>query len=287
MSFSLYDGLDSKTLDEIAEESAKAKKKDKSIEHPYEASTPLSPKELKPSPLKTTQPPSSLHFMPMVRRNKPNKKKQLSRLSNKAIPQSPTPIDNVHDISLTDALSTHEATGSNLQNESLERTLPSFGSNDDSLISSFEVEEIYSELYNPLNPTSYDNYKKSEFGKAMEHEWNLYVLQNPSLAIEARNAGLAQSSKSGIGPPPVLLEDTTISNSIYSNASMPKIDQPSVSLMESPKGKPTKNYGKILLKKFGWNEGQGLGLLNQGIRNPLQTNRSSRFEEVKGPKDDS
>ncbi|EPX74574.1 RNA-binding protein [Schizosaccharomyces octosporus yFS286] len=284
MSFSLYDGLDSKTLDEIAEESAKAKEKEKSSEHLYETSPPSNSVESKSSSSKTTQTLSSLHFLPMVRRNKPNKKKNVNRLLNKAVPSSLTVLDNVHDIPSNDTSSINEATSFNISNESTEKKRPSSGLNHDTLVSSFKVEKLWSELYNPLNPTSYDIYKKSEYGKAVEHEWDLYVSQNPSLATEARNAGLAQSSQFGIGPPPALLKDTTI-NSIYSNASVPKSDQIPDSLIESPKYKPTKNYGKILLKKFGWNEGQGLGLSNQGIINPLQTKPSNGFDGVKGFKD--
>ncbi|EPY54061.1 RNA-binding protein [Schizosaccharomyces cryophilus OY26] len=285
MSFSLYEGIDSKSLDEITEESTKAKEKGNNFDQ-YEASTPLDIKESNPSSVKPIYSPSSLHFMPMMRRNKPNKKKQLKRPWNTAFSPTLKSNDNAPAASLND-ISPSAVTPSNFPVESIEKTQSSFGLNDDTLISSFEVEKVWSELYNPLTPTNYEDYQHSEFGKALEYEWNLHITQSPSLALEARNAGLAQSSKSGIGPPPALLQDATISNPIYSDPSLSKLNQNLDSPLDLPKFKPMKNYGKHLLRKFGWNEGQGLGQSNQGILNPLQANTFNKFEDAGGHKDDS
>jgi len=105
-------------------------------------------------------------------------------------------------------------------------------------------EEYWDAPYNPLQPTDYKRYKESDEYLIEQHEWNLFLVEKGYIAEQR------------------LPWSETISSIVH----LDRTESIERSLA------PTGNYGRKILEKFGWKQGQGLGASEErrGIKTALR-----------------
>jgi hypothetical protein len=107
-------------------------------------------------------------------------------------------------------------------------------------------EEYWDAPYNPFQPTDYKRYKESDEYLIEQHEWNLFLVEKGYIAEQR------------------LPRSETISNMGHLDRTGSVVGERSLT--------PTGNYGRKILEKFGWKQGQGLGASEerQGIKTALR-----------------
>ncbi|CAA91169.1 RNA-binding protein, G-patch type, splicing factor 45 ortholog [Schizosaccharomyces pombe] len=297
MGFMLYEGIDSKSIEEITEESEKTKTDLQKANTPNKTEAVHSLNNTCSEQNSGTKDYlNSLQFLPSNFRPKTHKKKKsvssylsstIQKNANENIPHVQCRNDSQSTVTTRNPtpfkieVGIYPSKPNNLNKEPPASTVHSDNLGD-------AVEHEWVELYDPLFPTSYSVFKESDYANLCETNWSHYVNQVPSLSIEAKLSNIVNASKSGIGPPPSLLSHATLARPSESMVLSNNIAAEDLDFFKKSPPVPAiskkENVALKMLQRCGWKEGQGLGQHNQGIINPLHVEISGFVTETKHSK---
>ncbi|EEB08724.1 RNA-binding protein [Schizosaccharomyces japonicus yFS275] len=276
MAFSLYEGLDNTSIDEINAQAHKTVAKSKEeeskqlnrIQPVRNASDVNLIKDDKP-PVQEQNP---LQFIPNVRRRRPVKRNVPIRPEATSRTLTRVGENNEEKTKTSEGEYRSDTTsGHSVKELPIGNVAASLKSENELGHKSSATNFPLDVDYDPTQPTELSLYFKCEEDVRCEEEWQDYLVKHPEIKELEPTALQKDSQYLGIRPPAILLENVPMkeSESQLQNESISS-HVPEQDMNSTRKAK--KGFAKRLLQKFGWQQGLGLGVNNDGIAQPLRPN---------------